>query len=85
MNCHEVHARMYRYLDREMTPLRRVWIAWHLRRCPLCAGGAEFERRLRARIANGCVDPIPQEFHERLVTFLRHAEGLEAGGSGPGG
>lgn len=80
MNCHEAHERLYRYLDHEMTPVRRVWVAWHLRKCPPCAEGFAFERMLKTRIANGCTEPIPQELHDRLVTFLRQteADGLEA-------
>jgi mycothiol system anti-sigma-R factor len=80
MNCHEAHERLYRYLDNEMTPVRRVWVAWHLRRCPPCADGFAFERRLKMRVASGCTEPIPQELYDRLVTFIRQTEtdGLEA-------
>lgn len=80
MNCQDAHARLYRYLDGEMTPLRRVRMAWHLRRCPPCGEGASFERKLRNRIASGCADPFPQELRDRIVTFLAQekTDGLEA-------
>jgi mycothiol system anti-sigma-R factor len=74
MNCNEAHQRLYRYLDGEMTPVRRAWVTLHLRRCPSCAGGFDFERQLKVRIANGCVDHMPQELHDRIVTFLRQTE-----------
>ena len=74
MNCHEATARLYRYLDGEMTFFRRVWIRRHLRRCPPCNGGFEFERRLKERVARDCMDPMPQELYDRLVQFLRQHE-----------
>lgn len=80
MNCNDAHARLYRYLDGEMTPVRRVVMRWHLYRCPPCGDGADFEKRLKVRIATGCADPLPQDLRERIVAFLSQAEtdGLEA-------
>lgn len=74
MNCRDAHARLYRYLDGEMTPWRRVQMVWHFRQCPPCGDGAEFERKLRVRIASGCADTFPQELHDRIVAFLRQNE-----------
>ena len=80
MNCKDAHARLYRYLDGEMTPMRRAVMRWHLYRCPPCGNGAEFEKRLKVRIATGCADPRPQDLRERIVAFLSQTEtdGLEA-------
>jgi mycothiol system anti-sigma-R factor len=91
MNCNEAYERRYRYLDQEMTVVRRLRLTFHLRRCPPCADGFAFEQKLRTRIAQGCVDPYPNELHERLVSLIRQTDtdGTEPGGLatgvGPGG
>lgn len=91
MNCNEAYDRRYRYLDREMSLVRRVTLRFHLRRCPPCNNGFAFEEKLRIRIARGCVDPYPTELHERLVSLIRQTDtdGTESGGlaagAGPGG
>ena len=83
MNCNDAIARLYRFIDGEMSLVRRIRLSVHLRRCPPCADGVEFERELRIRIAGGCVDPFPQDLRDRLVAFLGQLEtdGLEAGGT----
>ena len=52
--CEKSAERMYTYLDREVTWFRRVRIRVHLRRCPPCADGFNFEEALKDRIRRGC-------------------------------
>ena len=43
MDCDKAHRRMYRYLDGEITVIRRWRITRHLDKCPPCAQGYDFE------------------------------------------
>jgi mycothiol system anti-sigma-R factor len=69
--CEKATAELYTYLDQELTWQRRVRIWVHLKRCPPCAHGFDFEDHLKKRIHNGCRDEIPQELYDRLRAFLR--------------
>jgi len=44
IDCREALARLYDYLDRELTPERAEEVAEHLRHCRHCFDRAEFER-----------------------------------------
>lgn len=83
MNCHDAHARRYRYLDGEMRSLRRVQVSLHLRRCTSCAHGFAFEKQLKIRIAGVCSDPFPPELRERIVVLISTTH--ETDGPGTGG
>jgi mycothiol system anti-sigma-R factor len=69
--CDKAAEKVYRYLDREMVWYRRVSVRWHLRRCPPCHDGFDFEDRLKERIRRGCREEMPAELDERLRAFLR--------------
>lgn len=71
MSCAEAHRKMYRYLDGEIGWYRRWRIRRHLRRCPPCEEGFEFELRLRRKIHDGCAEDLPRELFERLIASLR--------------
>ena len=78
--CEKSTKRMYRYIDREVTFIRRMRIRIHLRRCPPCADGYDFEFALKDRIRTCCYEPPPEELRDRLRTFLReHGAGQETG------
>jgi mycothiol system anti-sigma-R factor len=69
--CDKAAEKVYRYLDREMIWYQRVSMRWHLRRCPPCHDGFDFEGRLKQRIRRGCREDMPVELDERLRAFLR--------------
>jgi mycothiol system anti-sigma-R factor len=71
MSCEKTRHQVYGYLDKEMTWYRRARIRWHLRRCPPCADGFDFELALKARVRKDCSEEPPEELLERLRTFLR--------------
>lgn len=69
--CQKSAALMYTYLDKEITVVRRVRMKLHLRRCPPCADGYQFEAKLKDRIRRDCFDEPPAELYDRLRTFLQ--------------
>ncbi|MDX1689578.1 MAG: zf-HC2 domain-containing protein [Acidimicrobiia bacterium] len=75
-DCAEVASQIYLYLDQEeLTWWQRMRIRWHLKECPPCADGFAFEEKLIAKVGSDCVDDMPQELEERLLTFIReHAD-----------
>jgi len=78
--CEKSAKRMYSYLDKEVTVVRRMRIRVHLRRCPPCADGFNFEAALKDRIRSGAYDPPPEELYERLRAFLhQHGASEETG------
>ena len=78
--CAEAHRQVYEYLDGEISLYRRWKIRRHLRRCPPCQDGFDFETDLKSRIRDGCAEDIPRELLDRLRASLR-----ENGPDGPVG
>jgi mycothiol system anti-sigma-R factor len=76
--CAEVHRKMYRYLDGEIGVFRRWRIRRHLRRCPPCDDGFDFEVKLKDKVRDGCAEEIPRELFDRLMSSLREND---AGGT----
>jgi mycothiol system anti-sigma-R factor len=72
--CAEVHHKMYTYLDGEISRYRRWRIQRHLRRCPPCHEGFEFEAKLKGRIRDGCKEDMPRELFDRLMSSMRDNE-----------
>jgi mycothiol system anti-sigma-R factor len=70
MDCEKASARMYRYLDGEMTVWRRWKISRHLHRCPPCADGFDFEVEVRQVVAVRCRDDVPPELRRRIADAL---------------
>ena len=70
MDCEKASARMYRYLDGEMTVWRRWKITRHLHRCPPCADGFDFEVEVRQVVAVRCRDDVPPELRRRIAAAL---------------
>ena len=76
--CVEVHRKMYRYLDGEIGMFRRWWIRRHLRLCPPCGDGFDFEVKLQGKVRDGCAEEIPRELFDRLMSSLHEND---AGGT----
>lgn len=69
-NCHEAQARVYGYLDGEISRYRAWRIRRHLRRCRPCTDGFSFEQKFMQKIHDDCVEDVPEELVSRLKTFL---------------
>ena len=81
MDCEQASVRMYRYLDGELTVWRRWRITRHLKRCPPCVQGFDFELELRQVVALRCREQIPPELRARIVAALGVPD---PAGAGPG-
>ncbi len=71
--CDQAIAKVYDYLDDEMTWYRKVRIRYHLRRCPPCEVAFVFETRLREVVRERSQDECPAELLEKLHRMLREA------------
>lgn len=69
--CDDALARVYPYLDDELTAFRRWRVRAHLRKCDGCGAAYSFEQRLRIVIKDRCQEEVPDEFIERLRAVLR--------------
>ena len=72
--CEKVLAKVYPYLDREIGLFRKLWVRWHLWRCPPCADGFVFEDRFKERVKKGCIEEVPEELLDRMRTFISQQE-----------
>lgn len=70
MDCERVHLQVFRYVDGELTAWRRVRVERHLRRCPECKGGVEFERRIKIVLKRSCEVEVPEGLAERIRRAL---------------
>lgn len=70
LSCEEVIERLFDYLDRQLDPQEASDVEWHLERCRDCFTRAEFERRLRARVAATGTAKAPPRLHQRIRTLL---------------
>lgn len=72
MTCQECAARLYEYLDQELTPDLERAIAAHLEECANCFGHFEFERAFLAYVARcGGGTVAPQPLRERILRSVR--------------
>lgn len=70
MSCEEVLERLFAYLDGELRDVEQAEIDRHLERCRDCFTRAEFERRLKDRLAEvGRASP-PERLRERLKLMI---------------
>ncbi|MER3452891.1 MAG: mycothiol system anti-sigma-R factor [Acidimicrobiia bacterium] len=74
-DCTEALHRIYHYLDEEgLTDEVRARIARHLDECPPCKDGYDFERELRALIADKCREEVPEALRRRIAEAIGHEE-----------
>ena len=74
--CQEAIARLYWFLDGELTVERRSAIQQHLDECSDCIEAYEFELELRVAIARGCREAVPDALRQRV---FRAIAGEQAG------
>lgn len=73
-NCDEAIARLYTFLDGELTDDRRAKIDHHLAECHHCVEAYEFELELRTIIRMRCQDKVPETLRRRVFDALRNIE-----------
>lgn len=70
--CQETIARLYTFLDGELTHERREKIREHLDECSPCLEAFEFESELRTMIASKSRDRCPDELRAKVAAILKH-------------
>lgn len=70
--CEEAVRRLARYLDGELGGREEAEVERHLETCRSCWSRAEFERRIRSRLADLRRDEVDADFEERIRSLLRH-------------
>lgn len=72
-SCEDALQVLAEYLDGELgdrAPGARAGLERHLAICRSCYSRAEFEKRLKARIADGAAD-VPDGLRDRMQTMIR--------------
>lgn len=72
ISCEEVVERLFDYLHQEMDGDTSGEIERHLERCHDCFSRAEFERKLRERIAGSGQQVAPERLHRRIREMIEH-------------
>jgi anti-sigma factor (TIGR02949 family) len=70
LSCEEVIGKLLEYLDRELDAAAQQEVERHLEACRGCFSRAEFERRLRARVAETGDVKAPESLRERVRTLV---------------
>lgn len=70
LSCEEVIVRLFDYLDRELDDRQATEIEHHLAHCRDCFSRSEFEKRLRARLADSAGQPAPPRLERRIHQLL---------------
>ncbi len=68
--CDEVLAEIERYLDGECTAEAAAVVRAHLHDCSPCMDRADFQRRVRALVAQRCRESAPPELVARIRASL---------------
>lgn len=70
LECQEVLARLYSFLDGELTEERRLKIRYHLDECSPCLEAFEFETELRQMVANRLRDRVPEVLRLKISQLI---------------
>lgn len=70
ISCDEVIERLLEFLDQELDTDAQSAIARHMEACRACFSRAEFERRLRARVAQTGEVSAPESLRRRVRTII---------------
>jgi anti-sigma factor (TIGR02949 family) len=70
VECEEAVAKLLEFLDGELDEITRHGIERHLETCRGCFERAEFERRLRERVAQTAVVPAPESLRRRVRALM---------------
>jgi anti-sigma factor (TIGR02949 family) len=70
LSCEQVLEHLFEYLDRALDARANADIERHLAACRVCFGRAEFERRLRQRVADTATSAAPERLRERVKALV---------------
>lgn len=70
LTCEEVVQRLFPYLDRELDDTTNAEIEHHLDSCRGCYSRAEFERKLKAKVAETGQSEAPERLRKRLKGLI---------------
>lgn len=70
LSCEEVIERLFDFLDHRLDGGQSDAIQRHLERCRECFTRAEFERRLRERVAEAGTERAPEHLRRRIRTVI---------------
>jgi anti-sigma factor (TIGR02949 family) len=70
LECEEAVAKLLEFLDGELDEIAGRGIERHLETCRECFERAEFERRLRERVAQAAVAPAPESLRRRVRALM---------------
>jgi mycothiol system anti-sigma-R factor len=70
LSCEDVIGKLLEYLDRELDPAAQRDVEHHLKTCRACFSRAEFERRLRARVAEAGETKAPESLRRRIRALI---------------
>lgn len=72
--CQETLARLYTFLDGELTQGRKAKIRQHLDECSPCLEAFEFESELRSMIASKSKDRCPDALRAKVAAILKNGK-----------
>lgn len=70
IDCEEALRRLFDYLDAELAAEQRREMDHHLERCRSCFSRMEFERRLKAHMADLGTSEVPPALQQRVRTLI---------------
>jgi anti-sigma factor (TIGR02949 family) len=70
LSCEEVMEQLFTYLDGELGEGAHIAIDRHLEACRACYSRIEFERRLKARLAETRRVSAPESLRERVRAMI---------------
>ena len=70
LSCEDVLDQLFAYLDGELDDVTGDDIERHLHACRGCFGRAEFERRLKSRLAEAAATGAPETLMKRIRTLM---------------
>jgi mycothiol system anti-sigma-R factor len=70
ISCEDVIGKLLEYLDRELDADAERDVEHHLETCRACFTRAEFERRLRSRVAEAGAAKAPDSLRRRIRSLI---------------
>lgn len=68
--CSEAVRQLWDYLDHSIAPEDQERVEHHLSFCRRCCGELEFAKEIRAFLASGSSEELPDEVRRRLARFV---------------
>ncbi|HET8568006.1 MAG TPA: zf-HC2 domain-containing protein [Candidatus Limnocylindria bacterium] len=74
IGCKDAVERLWSYLDRHLERNKELELEQHLGLCRHCCGELEFAQQVRAKMADGAAEPLPDDTRARLEQMLKRLE-----------